>query len=303
MPGQSCPVRPVSWTPNEMKRTAATISLFAVLAACGGDAASFGEPKTLPGDRRPTVWGASARVRLGLPQMGATGGQKQVVATTPSGWEELPPNPQRFRNAVWRVAGQPSTDCYLTIGVGGGVQGNLGRWYRNQFGKTEVPALEALPVVRFADRPGRLAEIEGTFGGKQEQAALIAFFHEGQQVTSLKFTGPVESRAGQPRQVPRAGGVGSPRYAEPEPERTDDPARPTDARGPSCDRRNRRHRGDRRTRQLQPAARACDRRRRRSRRPTPEGWTVKGGSQRTLHHVFGARWFGRGLHQPTRQSG
>lgn len=141
------------------------------------------------------VWDAAMRDRLGVPDMqspnaGSNGGAKQVVANTPAGWEELPANPARFRNAVWRIAGEPETDCYLTIGVGGGVAGNLSRWYVQQFGKASAPEVEALPPIEFANRSGRLVEIEGNLGSKKDWAALIAFFNEGQAVTSLKFTGP-----------------------------------------------------------------------------------------------------------------
>ena len=63
------------------------------------------------------------------------------------------------------------------------------RWFK-QFGIEEVPAMESLPVVELAGRPGRLAELKGTFKGKPGQAALIAFVAMGEQVMSFKFTGP-----------------------------------------------------------------------------------------------------------------
>lgn len=117
-------------------------------------------------------------------------GQKRIVANVPDGWEELPPAPARFRNAVWRIKGEDATDIYLTMGVGGGVPGNLRRWYVGQFGKSAAPAVEALPPVDLAGRSGRLVEVDGTFAGKQDWAALIAFYNDGSAVTSLKFTGP-----------------------------------------------------------------------------------------------------------------
>ena len=46
---------------------------FALLAfaACGGkDTAEFQAPRQLPKDQRPTVWDATAKERLGLPDMG-----------------------------------------------------------------------------------------------------------------------------------------------------------------------------------------------------------------------------------------
>ncbi|MFY9343130.1 MAG: hypothetical protein WAT39_11605, partial [Planctomycetota bacterium] len=181
--------------------SAVFLFVFAGAAACGGGAvAEFGPGKTLRKEQRPTVWDASAQDRLRLPTMGpATGGGdedagKQWIGETPAGWETAPP--ARFRDAVWKLSGQPEADCYLTAGVGGGVAFNLTRWYTQQFGIAQVPALEALPVVDLAGRAGRLAEITGTFNGKPDQAALIAFFADGDQVTSLKFTGPAAVVAG-----------------------------------------------------------------------------------------------------------
>jgi hypothetical protein len=161
-------------------------------AACGSDSASeFGPPRTLGKEQRPIVWNASAKERLGLPDVGAiaAAGDAAVryVGDTPAGWEQAPP--ARFRDAVWRIAGQADADCYLTAGVGGGVAGNLTRWY-GQIGAGDVPNVEALPLVDLMGRPARLVELTGTFGGKPGFAMLIAFFADGEQVTSLKFTGP-----------------------------------------------------------------------------------------------------------------
>lgn len=186
-----------------MKRTASSICLLALLCACGAETtAEFGPPTSVPKNTRPVVWDASTRDRLGVGDMGAptTGnlaaggagqqGEKRIVANVPDGWEELPPAPARFRNAVWRITGEDTTDIYLTIGVGGGVSGNLRRWYVQQFGNPAAPAVEALPPVDLAGRTGRLVEVEGTFAGKPDWAALIAFYNDGSAVTSLKFTGP-----------------------------------------------------------------------------------------------------------------
>ena len=181
-----------------MNRTASSICLLTLLCACGGNTtAEFGPPRQVPKEKREVVWDAAMRDRLGVPDMGGAdaastgGGAKQVVASTPAGWEELPANPARFRNAVWRIAGEPETDCYLTIAVGGGVAGNLHRWYVQQFGKPDMPAAESLPPIALAGRSGRLVELEGTLGDKKNWSALIAFYNDGDAVTSLKFTGPV----------------------------------------------------------------------------------------------------------------
>lgn len=138
------------------------------------------------------VWGATARNRLGIRDMPApepAPSAPAVRAETPPGWEELPAKPARFRNAVWRVAGEPDSDCYLTLGVGGGAAFNMTRWY-GQFGRSDAPPVSSLAQVAFAGDQGHLVELEGAMSGKADWAALIAFTFEGQQVTSLKFTGP-----------------------------------------------------------------------------------------------------------------
>ena len=175
--------------------------VFAVLAlsaACSPPSTGeFGPPKQLRKDQRPTVWDAPAKDRLGLPEMGpAAGGAgaaagaaaKVWVGDTPAGWETRPT--RQFRDAVWAIPSAPDAEVYLTVGVGGGVAGNLARWYTQQFGLAQVPAVEALPVVELAGKPARLADLKGSFGGKAGWGALIAFYAEGDSVTSFKFTGP-----------------------------------------------------------------------------------------------------------------
>ncbi|HEB54566.1 MAG TPA: hypothetical protein ENI87_15045 [bacterium] len=135
--------------------------------------------------------------RLGLRDMApvrgssAPAGQPRIEAEVPEGWRDLGPSGQ-FRNASWGIEGESSVDIYMTLGVGGGIAMNLARWYGQQFGKSDVPEASALPEIPFAGRKGRLAEIEGTLAGKADMAALIAFYTEGNRVTSLKFTGPRE---------------------------------------------------------------------------------------------------------------
>ncbi|MCU0865257.1 MAG: hypothetical protein MUC36_15850 [Planctomycetes bacterium] len=171
--------------------------------ACGGGKVEFSAPKEVTKEQRPTVFDASAKQRLDLPEMrgtaggqgpqgapGAQGGDKQWVAVVPQGWEALAANPGKFRDAQWRITGQADCDIYFTAGVGGGVKGNLARWYTQQFGKAEAPAAESLEIIELAGRTGRLADLSGTFAGKSGWAALIAFAWQGDQVTSLKFTGP-----------------------------------------------------------------------------------------------------------------
>lgn len=184
----------VSQLPHGMK-VLTGCSLLLTLVACGEPSqVAFGPPAAVPKDKRPMVWEASLQERLGIRSVGAAKPAQpaatSVRSITPEGWEQLPANPQRFRNAVWRVAGDPQTDCYLTIGVGGGVKSNLERWYVQQFGKAAAPSAGELPSIEFCGRRGRLVDISGAMQGKQGWAAFIAFFSDGDRVTSLKFTGP-----------------------------------------------------------------------------------------------------------------
>lgn len=156
--------------------------------------AEFGAPKVLPKDSRPTDWALGARDRFGLT---GPGGQSQGpsaavtwVGVTPAGWQELPPQPERFRNLLYRVAGNPEAECYLTVGVGGGIAMNLRRWYVDQAGKTAAPAPESLPEVEFAGRKGRLVELTGRISGKDDAAMLIVFAVDGDRVTTLRMSGP-----------------------------------------------------------------------------------------------------------------
>jgi hypothetical protein len=155
---------------------------------------SFSAPRKLSRDQRPTTWDAPTRDRLGIREMEAASAhesgqqdppQERWTGTTPSGWEELPPQPERFRDLRWRVAGNAEAECYLSASVGGGVAGNLKRWYTDQNGIQDVPTMESLPVVEMAGRQGRLIEL--STGGK---AMTIAFLADGSQLTTLKFTGP-----------------------------------------------------------------------------------------------------------------
>lgn len=269
-----------------LMRTTHALSLLVLLAACGGSTeVSFGAPRTVAKEKRPLVWGLSTRDRLGVRDMPSPSGgsqqapapSKSVEAETPAGWERLPAKPQRFRDAVWQVAGAPDTDCYLTLGVGGGVAFNLQRWYVQQFGKPSAPAVTELPEIDFCGRKGRLVELDGAMGAKQDWAALIAFFHEGQEVTSLKFTGPNAvvtaqrdaflSLAGSLRLV--EGRAAEEQAAVPVETHAPAPVDPSAPLPPN-------HVPVGKPQQAPFTAQA------------PAGWTAKQGSRRILHHAVGA---------------
>ena len=181
-----------------MKRTTAILLVSVLPVACGGNEdAQFGAPRQVPASDRPMAWDVPAHDRVDAMSVGAArpaggeagAGAPSVTVQVPDGWKQLPPSGRQFRDAEFQVAGQPDTECYLTLGVGGGAAGNLGRWY-GQFGRSDVPSVESLPAIELAGKPARLVALDGAMGGKADWATLIAFFAQGQQVTSLKFTGP-----------------------------------------------------------------------------------------------------------------
>ncbi|MBK8098433.1 MAG: hypothetical protein IPK26_15090 [Planctomycetes bacterium] len=177
------------------------VPFLALLAACGDSASTWSAEREVAAEKRNLQWDVSTRNRLGLPEMGGATPQpaaddaKAWTGTLPSGWEALPPEPARFRHALWRVAGQPDTECYLTVGVGGGLRQNAQRWY-GQFGQTmpDTAAMAALPAITLLGKAGHLIEFAGTYSSgpvpREGFAALLAFTVAGDRVDSVKFTGP-----------------------------------------------------------------------------------------------------------------
>lgn len=109
----------------------------------------------------------------------------------PTGWTQLPSEPQRFRDAVFGVPGGDG-DVSYTASVGGGLRGNIDRW-TGQFG---LPALteEQLanaPQHPLAGKQAKLVELQGTFRGREGQA-MLALITDGSQGSTFKFTGPKE---------------------------------------------------------------------------------------------------------------
>jgi len=175
------------------RRVTLLLFLFLLPVGCGGSEADFSAPRTLPADQRPTQWDVPTQKRLYVEEMRAPGQANKPPAvrytgTTPAGWETQPGQPARFRDLVWRVAGDDSTECYLTARTGGGIAMNLNRWY-DQFQLPAAP-VETLPEVELAGKQGRLLELSGSYNGKPGQGMMLAFTAEGESVTTLKFTGP-----------------------------------------------------------------------------------------------------------------
>ena len=253
--------------------------LFLLPAACQQQTVEWGPAHAEPAEQRPTVWNATAKDRLGLPDMtpraeggkGSEGG-KQFVATVPAGWEAQPAQPARFRDLVWRVAGDAATECYLTAARPvGSITANLDRWYK-QFGIQEPAAVESLPVVEFGNKPGRLLELSGSYQGKPDQGMMLAFTVDGDVVSAtLKFTGPTATvQAHREKFLELAKSLraasASPVQGAPPIERGQQmPAdHPPVASGATQD--------------TELAPFTAD---------VPQGWTAVAGSHRMLHHSFG----------------
>lgn len=183
-----------------MIRTCLCVVLSLVsLAACGQSSAtaSFGPPRTVAKDQRPTVWDAPTKDRLGVTESSSGRSAQDPAAQpgsvrgeTPAGWTQLAPQPARFRHLLWQVGSDPSHECYLTLGTRGGLAGNVSRWYQ-QFGQ-QMGDPTALPEVAFFGGKGRLVELSGTFNNKADMAMLGIVQVEGDVVTTLKFTATAE---------------------------------------------------------------------------------------------------------------
>lgn len=164
------------------------------LVACRESSAEFSAPRKLTAEQRPTRWDAPDRQRLSVqdPTSGPGGSKTRpslsFTAATVPGFESQPAQPQRFRDMVWRIAGEAATECYLTAFVGGSAQQNVDRWY-GQMGQSPQP-LASLPRVPMAGDNGYLLELQGSLSGVAEQAMAIAFLVRDGGVTTLKFTGP-----------------------------------------------------------------------------------------------------------------
>ncbi|MBL9076482.1 MAG: hypothetical protein JNL08_03195 [Planctomycetes bacterium] len=251
-----------------------------VVPACQREA-EWSPPQSRSAEQRPTNWDATTRDRLGLPDLrGTTSGQAggaaaglQFAGSAPTGWSEQPAQPGRFRDRIWTIGGAPDVECYLTNAVGGGVQQNVARWF-GQFGIRDVKPIEALPVVEFAGKPGRLLELSGSFQGKAGYAMLLAFTVAGDSVTTLKMTGPEADVAAHKEEfLALAKGLRA-ASASPMPE-----APPIERGQPMPDGHPPIGGDAKRDTMPPPQPFAAE---------VPAGWQPVAGTQRLLHHSFGS---------------
>lgn len=114
----------------------------------------------------------------------------------PEGWQEL--DPSSLRNANFRVAGDPNSECYLTLlpGGAGGVVANVNRW-RGQLGLEPLSEqqIQALPRKILLRGEAVFVDMQGDFRGMGTEAKpdyrMAGLILEAPSATVfLKMVGP-----------------------------------------------------------------------------------------------------------------
>lgn len=181
---------------------AVAASLFAL--SCGGkqaDETTLTESRTVE-PVKPVQFGATDAERFGksakdfasAPAANANAG---VEYDLPEGWVALPP--AQFREVNFRVAGDPTAECYMTTlgGGGGGLEPNINRW-RQQLSLAPMSGeqIAQLPSTTWFGAPATLVDIEGEWTGMSgEHSAknwrLVGLLQiTGERARFLKMTGP-----------------------------------------------------------------------------------------------------------------
>jgi hypothetical protein len=175
------------------------------LAACSsreGGPREFEAAKTYEPVGRDVRWDASSSERFGMSSkdfaMPSGGAQKSASEyKLPAGWSELPTS--QFREANFRVGGDPNAECYLSTlsGEGGGLEANVNRW-RKQMSLDALSAADvaALPRVEWLGKQAVSVDFTGTWTGmggsnNSEGWRLVGLLLvEPTQSRFLKMTGP-----------------------------------------------------------------------------------------------------------------
>ncbi len=135
------------------------------------------------------------------PSMGeeATADLSQIplLWTTPAGWSEQSKTSMRLAN--FEVAGDPETECYLSIlpGAAGGLEANVNRW-REQMSLPPLSSAEVdqLPRKKLFGRDAAFVDLEGTFVGMSGTENKTGFRLAGLLIERegvsmfLRMTGP-----------------------------------------------------------------------------------------------------------------
>lgn len=177
------------------------LALVAGCSPAGDEAATITEKRVASVQPRPALPGVSTDERFGgrAPARPATAGAPRELPfawEVPEGWATL--ESSQFRLVNLRPAGDPETECYLTLlpQSGGGLTANVNRW-RQQM---ELPPLseaevEALPTLQLLGRPAALVDLEGPFQGMTgdpiaEARMLGVILSQPEFTLFLKMTGP-----------------------------------------------------------------------------------------------------------------
>ncbi|MDZ4859261.1 MAG: hypothetical protein SGI88_09760 [Candidatus Hydrogenedentes bacterium] len=152
---------------------------------------------TTPAEAPPA--NVSSAERLGMVRQPAANAaaQPRFSWTTPDGWTEQPATAMRAINV--RPAGDPNSECYLTLldGGGGGLAANVNRW-RGQMG---LGAIDDAAVAALLKKPllgmdATYVEVEGVYGGMSGQQQLPDYklaglvLAAGDMAVFVKMTGP-----------------------------------------------------------------------------------------------------------------
>lgn len=181
-------------------------ALTALALACQGNEADFLPARELGEKAASIPWGQSSMERFDLrkpPLKDAHEAQEtkepplRLAYELPSGWSELPTTASRVAN--FRVAGEETSECYLTLlaGDGGGLDANLNRW-RSQLSQEALSSeqIASLPKSLFFGGQATLLETSGTWKGMDGSRSDPNWGLKGLVLVSqgasafLKMTGP-----------------------------------------------------------------------------------------------------------------
>lgn len=186
-------------------RTALPFGLLALaaIAACSpGEVVEITEHRQVRDFPRGLQGPISASARfgggMGVPASNLAPEESPFRFVVPDGWEELEPTSMRLVNL--RPAGDPSTDCALTVlgGDGGGLTANVNRW-RDQIGLAPITDEEAtrLPKTVLLGQQATIVDLRGDYRGMGDEAradyGLLGLVLVTDRFTLfLKMTGPAE---------------------------------------------------------------------------------------------------------------
>ena len=178
------------------------LALAAIAACAPGEVVEIPERRQVrdlpPGLQGPVSSAARFGGGMGVPASNPAPQESPFRFVLPDGWEELPPTSMRLLNL--RPAGDPSTECTLTVlgGDGGGLTANVNRW-RDQIGLAPISEAEAqrLPKTVLLGQQATIVDLRGDYKGMGDEAkadyGLLGLVLMADQFTLfLKMTGPAE---------------------------------------------------------------------------------------------------------------